>query len=160
VEVAKAIGDMRAILERSLGAGIRLEFKLPTDLWAINVDLGQLEMVILNLVMNGRDAMPDGGILILEAANTRGADQRALVRICVRDTGIGMTTEVRARAFEPFFSTKEPGRGTGLGLSQAYGFANQSGGTMEIESEPGKGTAIALLLPALDSPDSASSSQH
>ena len=137
---------MQDLLQRSLGADIRNEFRFQPGLWPIDVDPGQLELAILNLAINARDAMPGGGVLTIEANNDAGeAGDR--VRIGVRDSGTGMAQDVQARAFEPFYSTKGPGRGTGLGLSQVHGFAEQSGGSVAIESRLGQGTVVTLLLP-------------
>ena len=151
VDVAARLAAMRVLLKRSLGAEFDVDFRLQPDLWPIDVDPGQFEMAILNLAINARDAMPAGGVLTISAENAPGASPSIAagdaVRIGVRDTGSGMTPEVQARAFEPFYSTKGPGRGTGLGLSQVHGFAEQSGGSVAIESSPERGTAIILLLP-------------
>jgi signal transduction histidine kinase len=142
---------MRGLLDGSLPRGVRVEPDLPADLWPVEADPGELELAILNLVVNARDAMPDGGRVAIRAANAPALDGGGLrgdfVRLEVADTGAGMTDEVRARAFEPFFTTKGPGEGTGLGLAQVYGFARQSGGAALIESAPGRGTTVALLLP-------------
>ena len=151
IGVAEILSAMRILLKRAVGAEYSIEYRLASDLWPVDVDPGQLEMAILNLAINARDAMPGGGAITVAAENTTepaGAGRNAeRVRIAVADTGLGMTPEVQARAFEPFFSTKGAGRGTGLGLSQVHGFAEQSGGTVAIESSPGRGTMVALLLP-------------
>ncbi len=135
--------------------GERCEIRLRTDeqLWLCNVDPSLLETALLNLALNGRDAMPDGGVLEIETRNVvldegaTGCPPGSYVRLSVRDTGFGMPPEVRDRAFEPFFTTKEIGKGTGLGLSMVYGFVRQSGGSAAIESAPGAGTTVALYLP-------------
>lgn len=146
VDIADRMSAMQDLLQRSLGAGIRIEFRFQPDLWPIEVDPGQLELAILNLAINARDAMPGGGVLTIAAENA--SDEAGdFARISVRDTGTGMAPEVQARAFEPFYSTKGPGRGTGLGLSQVHGFAEQSGGSVAIESRLGQGTVVTLLLP-------------
>ena len=151
VDIGERFAAMQELLRRSLGPSIRLELSFPPGLWPIHVDPSQLELSILNLVINARDAMPDGGTLTIAAENapTVGAtlSESDFVRLSVRDTGVGMSPEVQARAFEPFYSTKGPGRGTGLGLSQVHGFAEQSGGSARIESAPGLGTAVILSLP-------------
>jgi CheY-like chemotaxis protein len=127
-----------------------VEYEFADDLWTVKVDPGELELVVLNLAVNARDAMPQGGAIriraenvVLETAELRGD----YVRLSVIDVGTGMTEQVKQHVFEPFFTTKEVGKGSGLGLSQVYGFAKQSGGTAEIESELGKGTSVMLLLP-------------
>jgi len=138
-----------------LGKGIRAEVACGKGLWPVYVDASQLEAAIINLVINARDAMPDGGRLRVSARN-RSRKDAALkrhgltddyVELSVADTGTGMAPEVKARAFEPFFTTKEAGKGTGLGLSTIYGFVRQSGGAIAIDSELGSGTTIRLFLP-------------
>jgi CheY-like chemotaxis protein len=129
---------------------------LAGNLWRTRVDASEVENAILNLAINARDAMPHGGALIVETRNVAGTSlsfdggDREFVLISVTDTGEGMPPEVMERAFEPFFSTKEPGRGTGLGLSTVYGFAEQSGGHAAIASKIGKGTTVSLYLPRAD----------
>ena len=146
--------EMRELLARALRGDITIEITAPEGLWPVLADAGELELAVLNLAVNARDAMPRGGVLRLSAANVeldRLTDPDGLdgpfVRLCVQDSGAGMPAEVLARVFEPFFSTKEVGRGTGLGLAQVYGFARQSGGTARIASAPGRGTTVTLLLP-------------
>jgi signal transduction histidine kinase len=126
------------------------------DLWTTLVDQHQLESAVLNLCINARDAMPEGGVLTLCTANDRHGGTRDhdadlppgdYVCLTVTDTGTGMSPEVLRRAFDPFFTTKPPGEGTGLGLSMVYGFARQSGGQVRIHSEPGQGTSVAIRLP-------------
>lgn len=148
------LGDMRELLARSLRGDIQVDIAAPEDLWPVLADAGELELAILNLAVNARDAMPRGGRLRLTAQNADldpVADPDGLggafVRLSVSDEGVGMAPEVLARVFEPFFSTKEVGRGTGLGLAQVYGFARQSGGAARIASIPGQGTTVTLLLP-------------
>lgn len=148
-------------LQRSLGETIELEAVGGAGIWTIEADPNQLESALVNLAINARDAMPAGGKLTLEAANVfADADYARLnpeaaegqyVAICVTDTGTGMTKDVVARAFEPFFTTKEAGHGTGLGLSQVYGFVKQSGGHVKIYSELGQGTTIKMYFPRLAS---------
>lgn len=160
LDVNELILNLTEILQRSLGEPISLTTVLAGSVWRIRADLSELENAILNLALNARDAMPDGGNLVIESRNVT-AEQAGLspdgefVLISVSDTGEGMSPEVREHAFEPFFTTKEPGRGTGLGLSSVYGFAEQSGGHVTIESEPGRGATINLYLPRTDagSPD-------
>nr|WP_255636265.1 PAS domain-containing protein [Azospirillum sp. 412522] len=159
VDLRDRVLGMSELLNRALRADIRLEIDFSTGLWPVEVDATQLELALLNLVVNARDAMPDGGVLTIRAANvtlTRGGPQGPsglpeelsgdFVRLTVSDTGTGMPDEVKARAFDPFFTTKETGKGSGLGLSQVYGFARHCGGTVWIESEEGRGTTIGLLI--------------
>jgi len=151
------VETMRPILERTLVEQIGIETLLADDLDATLADPGQIESAILNLAINARDAMPDGGTLVLETRNvTLDADFAATqidvtpgnyVCLSVTDTGVGMTPETQSRVFEPFFTTKGPGAGSGLGLSMVYGFAKQSGGHVAIYSEVGQGTTINLFLP-------------
>jgi PAS domain S-box-containing protein len=155
-DVNRLIAGMEELLRRTMGPAIQLEVVGTASLWATLVDPSQLENALLNLCLNARDAMPDGGRLTIETAN-KWLDQRtALERelpegqymsVCVTDTGIGMTHEVIARAFDPFFTTKPIGEGTGLGLSMVYGFARQSGGQVRIYSELGRGTTVCIYLP-------------
>ncbi|WP_370644863.1 PAS domain S-box protein [Microvirga sp. ACRRW] len=153
------IEGFETVLRRACGELVNLRLSLPTRSSAINVDGAQFEAALLNLVVNARDAMPDGGELTIAVSETELNETRAAicnipagpyVVLNVRDTGIGMSKDVAERVFEPFFTTKEFGKGTGLGLSQVYGFIMQSGGHIEVQSEPGKGTTITMLLPAHD----------
>ncbi|WP_434625184.1 PAS domain-containing protein [Azospirillum sp. B2RO_4] len=159
VDLRDRVLGMSELLNRALRADIRLEIDFTTGLWPVEVDATQLELALLNLVVNARDAMPDGGALTIRAANVilTPGDARApreapdglpgeFVQLTVSDTGTGMPAEVRVRAFDPFFTTKEIGKGSGLGLSQVYGFARHCGGTAWIESEEGQGTTIGLLI--------------
>jgi len=155
VDLRDRVLGMSELLNRALRADIRLEVDFAAGLWPVEVDATQLELALLNLVVNARDAMPDGGMLSIRAANvtlTHGDPQAPtglsgeFVRLTVSDTGTGMPADVQARAFDPFFTTKEIGKGSGLGLSQVYGFARHSGGTVWIESEEGRGTTIGLLI--------------
>lgn len=141
------VAQMAELLRHSLGDRIQVETVLAAEVWSVSADAGQLETALLNLAINARDAMPQAGSLTIETANAM-LDSNAHVIIAVTDTGMGMPPEVAARACEPFFTTKEPGRGTGLGLSQVAGFAQQSGGHVRISSEPGKGTTVRLCLPS------------
>lgn len=151
INVNTLIGDMTELLHRALSEAVTLETRLTPDAWRCFADSVQLENAILNLVINARDAMPDGGAVTVETANVRQADAsgelRDFVSVAVRDTGCGMSQEVLARAIEPFFTTKAIGRGTGLGLSQVYGFVTQSGGSLDVDSTPGRGTTVTILLP-------------
>ena len=152
----RLVGGMEELIRRTIGPAIALEVVTAPELWPILVDPPQLENALLNLCLNARDAMPEGGRLIIETANgwldaetaqLRDAPQGPYVTISVTDTGTGMTPEVMARAFDPFFTTKPLGAGTGLGLSMIYGFVRQSGGHVQICSEPGQGTTMRLSLP-------------
>ena len=152
----KLIAGMEELIRRTIGPSVALEVIAAGGLWNTLVDPNQLENALLNLAINARDAMPDGGQLTIEAGNKwlddLAAQQRELpagqyVTICVSDTGTGMLPEVMARAFDPFFTTKPAGMGTGLGLSMIYGFARQSGGQVRIYSEINQGTMMCLYLP-------------
>jgi PAS domain S-box-containing protein len=152
----RLISDMEDLVRRTVGPTIRVETVLAIGLWQTLCDPHQLENAILNLCINARDAMPDGGRITMETANTwldeHGARERDMepgqyVAICVTDTGTGMASDVVARAFDPFFTTKPTGQGTGLGLSMIYGFAKQSGGQVRIYSESGVGTTMRIYLP-------------
>lgn len=151
VDLARQIGGMRELLARSLGGNAQVQLEFSQDLWPVHVDPGELELVVLNLAVNARDAMPKGGAIIIRARNVPAVRIEGLrgdfVRLSIIDTGVGMTTEVQRRVFEPFFTTKDVGKGSGLGLAQVYGFAQQSGGNVQIESEVERGTTVALLLP-------------
>ncbi len=152
---------MQEILKPSLRGNITLSLRIPNELWPIEVDPGELEIAVLNVAVNARDAMPAGGGFTIEALNTRvvpGEVAEApdlsgeFVLLALADTGVGMSREILARAFEPFFTTKEIGRGTGLGLSQVYGFARQAGGAVSVTSEPGHGTCLRIYLPRSHKP--------
>ncbi len=151
--------DMSRMLNRLIGEHIAIDLHLATDLWSVRADAAQLEQVLVNLALNARDAMPDGGRLVVETTNREitAAQARALevspgsfVELLVRDTGVGIPADVQGRIFEPFFTTKPKGAGTGLGLSMVYGFVRQSGGTVTVQSTPGQGSAFSLLLPRTD----------
>jgi signal transduction histidine kinase len=146
------LDGMAELLRRTLGATVRLETRFAADLWPVLADPGQLEVALLNLAVNARDAMPEGGTMRIETRNATlppAAERAAGDYVCltVSDTGEGMTPAVLARAVEPFFTTKENGRGTRLGLPQVFGFAKQSGGDIEVRSAPGQGTTVTLHLP-------------
>jgi len=147
IDLARQIGGMREILDRSLRGDVHVEFNFANDLWPVEVDPGELELVVLNLAVNARDAMPDGGSLLVRAENLVDTAEAEFVRLSFADTGTGMTPEVQARVFEPFYTTKEVGKGSGLGLAQVHGFAKQSGGSVRIDSHVGRGTTIELMLP-------------
>ncbi len=159
IDVARFIVNMSEFLNRTLGEEIHVEAVAGGSLWKIEADPAQLESAILNIALNARDAMPQGGKLTIEAANTF-LDQGYIrfnpeivpgqyVALSVTDTGTGITPEVMARVFEPFFTTKSAGQGTGLGLAQVYGFVRQSGGNIKIYSEPGEGTMVKIYMPRL-----------
>ncbi|WP_233102138.1 response regulator [Variovorax sp. IB41] len=162
----RLVADMEELLRRTLGPQIALEVVAALGLWNVHADPSQLENALLNLCINARDAMPEGGKLVIETANrwvdARTASERDMpmgqyVSLTVSDNGVGMTPEVVARAFDPFFTTKPIGMGTGLGLSMIYGFAKQSGGQVRIYSEPGNGTSVSLYLPRHDEQEEAAS---
>ena len=151
IDPARHVAGMRELLQRSLRGDLHVQMKLGPDTWPVEVDPGELELVMLNLCVNARDAMTEGGTITVTVENRPGHSEGDLrgdfVRLSVEDTGTGMTPEVLARAFEPFFTTKDVGKGSGLGLAQVYGFAKQSGGHVGIDSEVGHGTTVTLLLP-------------
>jgi len=153
--VGPLIENMRPLLRNVLGPGIEKRFDLEKEPAVVLADPTQLEVAVLNLAINARDAMPGGGVLSFVTRRRRIAgdpelDDGDYVELTISDTGAGMTPEVRERAFEPFFTTKEVGKGTGLGLSMVYGMARQSGGIARIESEPGKGTSVGLFFKVAD----------
>ncbi|MDY6946483.1 MAG: response regulator [Pseudomonadota bacterium] len=153
----KLVAGMSDLLHRTLGETIRTESVLAGGLWRVHTDANQLESAILNLAVNARDAMPEGGKLTIETANAHlddmyaaahaGIAQGQYVMIAVSDTGVGMTPDIARKAFDPFFTTKSVGKGTGLGLSQVHGFVHQSGGHVKIYSEMGQGTTVKIYLP-------------
>jgi nitrogen-specific signal transduction histidine kinase/CheY-like chemotaxis protein len=159
------IEQLRDLLRRSLTESITIELQLAEDPWSVHADHGQIEQLLLNLVVNAGDAMPNGGRVVIATANVEYDDDSArqhpdlrpdrYVQLTVTDTGVGMTKEVLDRAFEPFFTTKGQGKGTGLGLSTAYGVAQQAAGSIALYSEVGKGTTVRVWLPA-----STSAEQH
>ena len=156
----RLISGFESVLRRAVNASIEFQVKLEPQVRSTVIDSARFESAILNLVVNARDAMPDGGHLQIETANVdlvehevRGLAPGPYVRVTVSDTGTGMSPETAARAFEPFYTTKEVGKGTGLGLSQVYGFIKQSGGEVVIGSAPGEGTAISIFLPAAPGDD-------
>ncbi len=157
VEPDDLVRGMVELIQRTVGPGITVEVRPRDGIWTVLCDPNQLENVLLNLAINARDAMPDGGTLTLSTRDVRlsvadvagqdGAQPGDYVEIAVADTGVGMEETTRTRAFEPFFTTKPIGQGTGLGLSQLYGFAKQSGGAVRLTSAPGRGTTVQLYLP-------------
>ena len=163
VNLRRTLDNMDDLLQRALGESVPVQVHSDDSLWNTMVDPGQLENVILNLAINARDAMPDGGTLTIDIRNAAVAPENArrmadmapgeYVRLGVTDTGSGMSPEVQAAAFEPFFTTKPVGQGTGLGLSMAYGFVKQSGGHIQLESQPGEGTSVVIYLPRSELPE-------
>jgi len=164
IDIASHLKSMRTMLDGSLGGHIEVQMDIGPDVWPVEVDAGEMELAVLNLCLNARDAMTDGGSITINAGNVwADADGRPgeFVRITVADTGHGMPPEVQTRAFEPFFTTKDVSKGSGLGLPQVYGFAQQSGGRVSIESTVDVGTIVTVLLPrslrdpaAVGAPDS------
>jgi two-component system, cell cycle sensor histidine kinase and response regulator CckA len=155
VDLNPRVREASTMLERLVGEHIELVLDLPPDAGAVLVDVGQIDQLLMNLVVNARDAMPDGGVITIRTGHVLASDASGVpscgdwTTLLVADTGVGMPSEVRARAFEPFFTTKQMGRGTGLGLSTVYGIVRQSGGHISLESEPGRGTTVTVYLPRL-----------
>jgi PAS domain S-box-containing protein len=151
IALDQRVSAMEELLARSLRGDIRVEMEFAPRLWLANADPTQLELAVLNLAVNARDAMPHGGTLTIRGENASPVEAEELegdfVRLSVCDSGVGMKADVLNRAFEPFFTTKDVGKGSGLGLAQVYGFAKRSGGAVHIESTPGQGTRVMLLLP-------------
>jgi two-component system, cell cycle sensor histidine kinase and response regulator CckA len=157
LDLGDALSDLTMLLRRLIGEKVKLDLVHGRDLWPVKVDVSQFEQVIVNLAVNARDAMPDGGKLTVRTANVTAEESTQLaykgmpaaeyVRIDVIDTGTGIPAEIVDKIFEPFFSTKEVGKGTGLGLSTVYGIVKQTGGFVYVDSEPGKGTSFRIFLP-------------
>ena len=162
LDLNKLVGSLGTMLRRLIGEDIELRLVLKPDLGRVSADPGQVEQVIMNLVVNARDAMPKGGVLTVETANTHldehyagchiAATPGPFILLAVSDTGSGMDDATKARLFEPFFTTKSVGSGTGLGLSTVFGIVKQSGGSVEVYSEPGRGTSVKVYLPRIDQP--------
>ena len=155
VDVTAVLLGLGELLQRTLGGLIEVQSRLAAGLWSAFADATQVEHAVLNLALNARDAMPEGGRLLVETANAAVAEGQVAglaagdyVRITVADTGTGMAPDVLERAMEPFFTTKGPGKGTGLGLAQVYGLVRQLGGGVRLDSVPGEGTTAELFLPA------------
>jgi CheY-like chemotaxis protein len=159
IDINACIVSMRDLLHSTMGGSIHIEVQLEMDVWPALVDPTQLELAVLNLAINARDAMDSTGRLTIKSGNVQlgppvGPEEPPAgeyVVVCVADTGSGMTDEVRSKAFEPFFTTTGVGKGSGLGLSQVLGFAKQSGGGLRLETLVGQGTAISIFLPRSDS---------
>jgi PAS domain S-box-containing protein len=151
VDLKRLIGEMDELLNRGLRSDLQIQTGFADELWCVEVDPGELKLVILNLALNARDAMPNGGRIEVRARNCPALAEDDLsgdfVRLDITDSGVGMSADVLVHAFEPFFTTKEVGSGSGLGLAQAHGFAKASGGVVRIASAPGRGTSVSLFLP-------------
>ena len=152
VDIHQRIDAVREVLSSGLGSNVKLVFDVAPDAWPVTVDIGEFEIALVNLVINARDAMPDGGTVTIAARNStldKGESVPAgeYVTIAVQDTGVGIPADVIARVFDPFFTTKPVGKGTGLGLSQVHGFAHQAGGTVKVASTLGHGTTLTIYLP-------------
>jgi len=162
LELNKLVTSLATMLQRLIGEDIDLRLVLPQELGRVSADPGQIEQVLMNLVVNARDAMPQGGVLTVETKNIHldehyvgrhiSAKPGPYVLLAVSDTGAGMDQATQARLFEPFFTTKGSGKGTGLGLSTVFGIIKQSGGSVEVYSEPGRGTSVKVYLPRIDQP--------
>ena len=154
-DLNSVVVEISEMLRRSIGASVEIKDVLARNLWPVLVDVSQIETALLNVALNARDAMPEGGVLVIETANIRARDKQLppevvghdCVLVSLRDTGTGMSPEVIERAFEPFFTTKEIGRGTGLGLSMVFGVVRQSGGAVRIRSRLHEGTTVQIYLP-------------
>ena len=150
IDIAERMEAVRDVLNTGVGGTVKLSFEVDRAVWPVTVDVAELETALVNLVINARDAMPDGGTITIGAHNvslSEAADTGDYVAISVADTGTGIAPDVLSRIFDPFFTTKPIGKGTGLGLSQVHGFAHQAGGTIEVDSELGRGTVVTILLP-------------
>ena len=152
IDIRQRLEAIREVLVSGLGSSVRLLIDIALDAWPVTVDVGELEIALVNLVVNARDAMPDGGMVTVTSKNITIQEGDSLpsgdyVAVTVADTGVGIPSDVLSHVFDPFFTTKPVGKGTGLGLSQVYGFAHQAGGTVKIESNLGQGTAVTVVLP-------------
>jgi signal transduction histidine kinase/CheY-like chemotaxis protein len=152
LELGAQLRGMGEMLARSLRGDIEVRMELADDAWPVEIDAGEFELAMLNVCVNARDAMPSGGTITIATCNVvkaidEGGTPADFVELSIRDVGNGMPPEVLARVFEPFFTTKDVGKGSGLGLPQVYGFAQQSGGKLDIKSAVGTGTVVRLLLP-------------
>src|SRR5262249_45842507 len=145
IDLRAEMPRMTEMLRASLRGDIQMRIDVAEQVWPIEVDVAELEMALLNIAVNARDAMPQGGTFAIDVRNatrSRGLLDNDHVAIALRDSGVGIPPEVIGKVFDPFFTTKEPGAGTGLGLSQVYGFARQSGGAVSLDSVPDQGTTI------------------
>jgi two-component system, cell cycle sensor histidine kinase and response regulator CckA len=157
MDLNEVLTEVAKMLDRLIGKSIALRIVPAPDLWPVKADPGQIEQLIMNLAVNARDAMPQGGQLVIETKNAEisgdhprlrdGVQPGRYVMLIVSDTGIGMDSETQAHMFEPFFTTKEPGKGTGLGLPIVYGVVKQTGGWTHVDSKPGQGTTFEIYLP-------------
>jgi len=158
--IPRHVEGMRELLDGSLGGSVTIKTAFDADVWPVRVDEGELGIALLNLCVNARDAMPQGGTITIAAVNRANIQEYGLtgdfVELSVRDTGVGMDPETIARCLEPFYTTKDIGKGSGLGLAQVYGFAHGSGGSVQIESKADEGTKVLLLLPRSEEAPSAS----
>jgi CheY-like chemotaxis protein len=167
LDVNEVAGAFMKTLARSLGEHIRISFVPGHDLGSVSADRGQLEVVVMNLCVNARDAMPDGGLLTLTTSNVEVGEEYvaahpwaragSYVRLAVADNGCGMDPSTLKHVFEPFFTTKQPGRGTGLGLATVYGIVKQHGGMIDVSSQVGQGTSVEIYLPRATAGESAGS---
>jgi PAS domain S-box-containing protein len=156
IDLNALIRESQGMLQRVIGEDIELEISLEPAAWTIKADRGQLHQVLMNLVVNGRQAMPDGGVLVIQTSNeTSGDPSGDYLRLRVRDTGVGMDEQTRQHVFEPFFTTKSAGKGTGLGLATVFGIVTQAGGQITVTSEPGRGTTFNLYFPRMAGPAAA-----
>ena len=158
IDVRQRFDSIREVLMSGLGGNVRLLVDIDTDLWPVTIDVSEFEVALVNLVINARDAMPNGGTVTITGRNVVVEEDDLVasgeyIAICVEDTGTGIPKDILAKVFEPFFTTKAVGKGTGLGLSQVHGFAHQAGGTVKVNSELNKGTTFTIYLPrASDAP--------
>jgi two-component system cell cycle sensor histidine kinase/response regulator CckA len=157
LELSETLPDLKLLLQRLIGENVKLDIPLARDLWPIKADVGQFEQAIINLAVNARDAMPDGGTLTIRTGNIGAEESKRLkgegmlvgeyVLLEVQDTGIGIPKDVQNKIFDPFYTTKEIGKGTGLGLATVYGFIKQTGGFIYVDSQPGAGATFRIFIP-------------
>jgi PAS domain S-box-containing protein len=150
INLTEKIEAVREVLDTGVGSSVTLAFDIDHNIWPVTVDVSEFETALVNLVINARDAMPNGGTITIGARNCTRTDEPNAgdyVAVSITDTGVGIAPDVLSKIFDPFFTTKPVGKGTGLGLSQVHGFAHQAGGTVRVKSELGKGTTISILLP-------------